>query len=83
MSPTERERRPGGRGAESSRGREGKAKRSTRYTPGPPDPEYDIEAGDAEGYETDSLTADEWSAACLARPLAAYRGSNGKWRYAG
>lgn len=65
-SPGERERRPGGRGAASSRGREGKVKRSTRYTPGPPDPDYDLEAGDASGYTSDPLTADRWAALCLA-----------------
>lgn len=39
---------------------------SSRYTPPPPDPEYDDDAPELEGYETDPLTADEWSAICLA-----------------
>lgn len=62
----ERERRPGGRGAASSRGDEGKAKRSTRYTPGPPDPEYDEMVPELAGPETDPLTADWWAATCRA-----------------
>lgn len=41
-------------------------KRSTRYTPGPADPEYDLLTGEPAGYTTDPLTADWWAAVCRA-----------------
>lgn len=65
-SPPERERHPGGRGAAESRGGRNQSQRSSRYTPGPPDPEYDAQAIDAEGHEPDPLTADRWAATCKA-----------------
>lgn len=61
-SPPERERRPGKGGAESRGGR----RLTADSIPPPPDPTYDDEAPELEGYETDPLTADEWSAICLA-----------------
>ena len=64
-SPPERERRPGKGGAESRGGRN-RGNRTTRYTPGPPDPEYDEKVTEAAGYESDPLTADHWAATCMA-----------------
>lgn len=62
MSPPARERRPGQGGAESRGGR----RLNGDSTPPAPDPEYDLFVGDAEGYESDPLTTDHWSALCLA-----------------
>ena len=56
----ERERRPGGRGAAESRGERNRG----QFTPPPPDPDYDDEAPELEGYESDPLTADMWAAIC-------------------
>lgn len=39
---------------------------TTKGTPPPPDPTYDDDAPELEGYESDPLTADHWSALCLA-----------------
>lgn len=63
MTPTpERERRPGGRGAAESRGERNRG----QFTPPPEDPEYADHVGDADGYESDPLTADHFAAICLA-----------------
>ena len=62
MSPPARERRPGQGGAESRGGR----RLDGDSTPPPPDPEYDEQAVDLEGFTTDPLTADRWAALCLA-----------------
>lgn len=56
---------PPGRGRQQqdiSGGRSSDAK----GTPPPPDLEYAEKVGDAAGYSTDPLTADEWAAICLA-----------------
>ncbi len=94
MGPPDAKRSAPGRPTESNACRGG---RREQVTPPPPDPEYDEVVAEAEGYESDPLTADWWAAVSLAcdrgeleeappaddRPLVAYRGSNGKWRYAG
>ena len=57
--------RSGPKAAPQTPAKKSDQQRSSRYTPPPPDPEYDALV-DLEGYESDPLTADEWGAICLA-----------------
>ncbi len=67
MSPDAQPSPGRGRRKQDSRGgRSSGAHRTSGYTPGPPDAEYDEKVIDAEGYESDPLTADAWAATCIA-----------------
>lgn len=63
MSPPTRRSGPNGTASHRTPARESEHHNST---PPPADPEYDLAVGDASGYTSDPLTADEWAAVCMA-----------------